>query len=82
MRGARLPRRDWRDLAHRFSLLVGNIVGFGSRHAERRVHGVQQRILSEGFEKAIHGTVSENAGANRLVTMRRNEDNRESSAGS
>ena len=38
---------------------------------------VQERILAEGFEKAIQGAVSENARANRLIPMSRNENDRD-----
>jgi len=55
-----LLRRDRRDLAHRFPFLFGDTIGFCSSPAQRRIDRVQERILIEGFEKAVHGTVSEN----------------------
>jgi len=61
--------RDRRDLAHRFPFLFGDTIGFCSSPAQRRIDRVQERILIEGFEKAVHGTVSENTRANRLVSI-------------
>ena len=72
MRDALLLRRDRPDWRIVF-LLFRDTLGFCFSLTQRRLDRAQEHILVEGFQKAIHGAVSKNARADRLVSMRRNK---------